>query len=82
MISDNSKFLEKPCLPVAQKLQSTAHPTCEDIQSVALLPSGIRTISTRSPSPTLNTHFLVPSLESFSKTTFGADISAFSLSFS
>ena len=66
MISAVDKFLENPCLPVAQKLQSTAHPTCEETHRVALLPSGIKTISTKSPSPTLNTHFRVPSLESFS----------------
>ena len=27
IISSKFRFLEKPCLPVAQKLQSTAHPT-------------------------------------------------------
>ena len=66
MISAVERFLEKPCFPVAQKLQSTAQPTCEETHNVALLASGIRTISTKSPFPTFKTHFRVPSFESFS----------------
>ena len=64
MISPTFRFLLKPIFAVAQKSQSTAQPTCEETHKVALLPSGMRTISTRSPSPTSNNHFLVPSEES------------------
>ena len=66
IISAKFRFLENPCLPVAQKLQSTAQPTCEETHKVALFFSGINTISIRSLSPTLITHFLVPSFDVFS----------------
>ena len=80
IISSKSKFLEKPCFPVAQKLQSTAHPTCDETHKVALFYSGMRTISIKSFSPTLMTHFLVPSFDDFSYKISGTFISQVSSS--
>ena len=82
IISSRPRFLENPCFPVAQKLQSTAQPTCDETHKVDLFFSGISTISIRSFSPTLMTHFFVPSLEVFSYTTSGTLISHLSMSFS
>src|SRR5210317_1307869 len=82
MISSRLRFRENPCFPVAQKLQSTAQPTCDETHKVDLLFSGIKTISIKSFSPTLMTHFFVPSLEVCSKTTSGTLISQVTLSLS
>ena len=46
-ISPAVRFPSNPCLPVWQKRQFILHPTCDETQSVALSPSGIKTVSTK-----------------------------------
>ena len=71
MISAVVKLPLKPCLPVAQKLQSSMQPTCEDTHSVLRPRSGISTLSTQSPPPVRTTHLQVPSAERRRSTTSG-----------
>ena len=52
----------KPWWPVAQKRQLTAQPACDEMHSVPRPASGMKTVSTASPSPTSNSHLIVPSL--------------------
>jgi hypothetical protein len=44
MISAALRSRWKPCLPVEQKLQSSAQPTCDDTQSVPRPSSGMKTV--------------------------------------
>ncbi|MNE59978.1 hypothetical protein D3C80_1551000 [compost metagenome] len=82
MISAAVRSLLKPCLPVEQKLQSSAQPACEDTHRVPRLPCGMYTVSTQLPEFTRTTHLRVPSLEMSSLTISGPRISAQALSFS
>src|SRR5690606_19043757 len=82
MISAAVRSLLKPCLPVEQKLQSSAQPAWEDTQRVPRPFCGIYTVSTQLPDATRTTHLRVPSLEMSSLTTSGPRISARALSFS
>ena len=81
IISLKVKFLENPCLPVAQKLQFTTQPTWDETHKVFLPFSGINTISIDSLSPTSRIHFFVPSFETSSKEIFGTFITQFSIKY-
>src|SRR5262245_37920219 len=67
MISATVKLRLNPCLPVEQKLQSSAQPTCEETHNVPRFTSGINTVSMELPSFRRNSHLCVPSLEIFSE---------------
>src|SRR5690606_36133824 len=82
MISAAVRSLLNPCLPVEQKLQSSAQPACEETHSVPRPFCGIYTVSTQLPEATRTTHLRVPSLEMSSLTTSGPRISDEALSFS
>lgn len=62
-ISPVDRLREKPCLPVEQKRQLTAHPACDDTHSVPRVSSGMNTVSTALPLPTLMSHLRVPSAD-------------------
>src|SRR5690554_7699242 len=80
MISAAVRSLLKPCLPVEQKLQSSAHPAWDDTHSVPRPFCGMYTVSTQLPDATRTTHLRVPSVEISSLTTSGPRISARALS--
>src|SRR5258708_8598386 len=61
MISPVVRLREKPCLPVEQKRQLTAHPACDDTHSVPRVSSGMYTVSTALLLPTSISHLRVPS---------------------
>src|SRR5690606_4839174 len=63
MISAAVRSLLNPCLPVEQKLQSSAQPAWEDTHRVPRPLAGIYTVSTQLPDATRTTHLRVPSLE-------------------
>jgi hypothetical protein len=63
-ISNGSRFREKPIAPVAQNAQRSAHPACDEMQSVTRFPSGIATASIASPSASRKRNFRVPSVDS------------------
>ncbi|MDT4868711.1 hypothetical protein FQZ97_1036930 [compost metagenome] len=76
------RSLLNPCLPVEQKLQSSAQPACDETHRVPREPCGMYTVSTQLPDATRTTHSRVPSVEISSLTTSGPRISALALSFS
>ena len=82
MISAALRSRWKPCFPVEQKEQSRLQPTCDDTQSVARLPSGMSTVSTRPPPSMRISHLRVPSAESWRDSTAGGRTSATLASFS
>ena len=85
-ISARLRLPPKPCLPVAQKLQSKAQPAWEEMHSVrrdassASADSGISTVSTTWPLPTAACHFTTASPASWLLASMGARISAMSAS--
>ena len=62
-ISCTSRLRENPIAPVAQNAHCSAHPACDEMQSVIRLPSGMATVSIASLSRSLNRNFSVPSFE-------------------
>ena len=62
-ISAEVMFLRKPAAPVAQNPHRSGHPTWEEMHRVRRLSSGIRTLSTASPSSSRKRNFSVPSAE-------------------
>ena len=52
-----------PIAPVAQKAHWSAHPACDEMQSVSRDPSGIETVSMNSPSSRRKRNFSVPSFD-------------------
>ncbi|MNR30217.1 hypothetical protein D3C85_1476600 [compost metagenome] len=82
MISPVDRLREKPCLPVEQNRQLTAHPACEDTHSVPRVSSGMYTVSTALPAPTSSSHLRVPSADTLSVMMAGERISARVASFS
>ena len=62
-ISCTARLREKPIAPVAQNAHCSAHPACEEMQSVTRLPSGIATVSMASPSARRKRNFSVPSAD-------------------
>ena len=63
MISPVLRLRLKPWWPVEQKRQPTAQPACEETHSVPRSSSGMKTASTALPSPTSNSHLMVPSAD-------------------
>jgi hypothetical protein len=61
-ISAVPRFRLKPCLPVEQNAQSSAHPACDEMQSVPRSASGMYTPSTALPLPASSSHLRVPSV--------------------
>ena len=82
MISQFSRLRLKPCLPVAQKLQSSAQPTCEEMHRVPRSFSGMKTVSTKLCRSTSSSHLMVPSADFCSATMRGVRMRAICLSFS
>ncbi len=80
MISAVVKLRLKPCRPVEQNTQLTAHPACVEIHNVPRSASGMNTVSIALPSPTSSIHLRVPSAAVMSLSTFGAAIWACSAS--
>ncbi|MCY1553262.1 hypothetical protein D9M68_897300 [compost metagenome] len=68
-ISPVVRLREKPWWPVEQKRQPTAQPAWEEMHRVPRSSSGMNTVSTALPSPTSNSHLMVPSVESWREST-------------
>ena len=72
MISATLRLRLKPCLPVEQNEQFSAHPAWLEMHSVPLVSSGMYTASTALPVPTFSNHLRVPSSDNSSRITSGA----------
>ncbi len=71
MISALPRLRLKPCLAVAQNVQLSAQPTCEEMHRVPLGVSGMKTISTQLSGATRTSHLMVPSTDSCTATISG-----------
>ena len=78
MISSTRSWRRRPSRAVEQNRHAMAHPTWEETHSVSRWRSGMRTLSTSSPSPRRSANFRVPSVdrESTATSTAGPEISA------
>src|SRR6056297_3304924 len=76
MISAAVRLRLKPCLAVAQKAQSSAQPTCDEMHRVPRSGSGMNTVSTACPPPAAVSHFTVPSADWCREMTRGSDTDA------
>src|SRR6185437_1761857 len=70
----------KPCCAVEQNEQSSAQPTCEEMQRVPRSGSGMKTISNACEASARNTHLRVPSADCCAVTICGVSMHARSLS--
>src|SRR5487761_2458056 len=82
MISATERLRLKPCLPVEQKEQSSAHPACEEMHKVPRVASGMYTASTALPVPTSSNHLRVPSSDNSSRIMEGVVMQACCVSLS
>ena len=60
-----------PILPVRQKAQAIAQPTCDEMQNVCAGVSGMYTLSMRVPSASSNRYLAVPSVETSLRVSLG-----------
>src|SRR3989338_6011266 len=67
MISATPRLRLKPCLPVEQNVQFSAHPACVETHKVPRVSSGMYTASTALPVPASSSHLRVPSSDRSSR---------------
>ncbi len=80
-ISPAVRLRPNPSVAVAQNVQSSAQPTCDEMHCVTLSPSGMMTLSIARPSAVVIRSFRVPSVEVWTRSTVNEPIASTSASF-